>query len=161
MAILINNIDALKKILNTKIQQALILTQEEIYDVINSHIQDYYKEEVFSPPDKSTPDVYQRTYQFLNSLIKTEIVQTNNTLSCKVQISEDFLNYKYPGNTAWEGHISATGADVAAWANDCSHGGSVFGEIQFWDDAIDELGGKKGIYNLMKKNLKAVGVPIA
>lgn len=161
MAALINSVTQLKKILETKIQQALILTQEEIYDVIYKHIEDYYEEEVFSPPDRSEPNVYMRTFKFLNSLIKTRIIQTGNSLSCTVQIDEDYLKYKYPGNPYWEGNVPATGADVASWANQELHGYTVSGEIKFWDDALDELGGKQGILNLMKKNLKKVGVPIA
>lgn len=165
MATLINSVSQLRKILETKIQQALILTQEEIYDVIYKHIEEYYEEEVFSPPDRSEPDVYIRTFKFLNSLIKTKIIQTGNSLSCTVQIDDDYLRYKYPGDPSWGKNVPATGADVVSWANESSHlhthGYTVYGESSFWDDALDELGGKQGILNLMKKNLKAVGVPIA
>ena len=161
MATLINSVGQLRKILETKVQQALILTQEEIYDVIYKHIEDYYEEEVFSPPDRSEPDAYMRTFKFLNSLIKTKIIQTGNSLSCAVQIDDYYLKYKYPGNPSWKGNVPATGADVASWANQGLHGYTVSGGENFWDEALDELGGKQGILNLMKKNLKKVGVPIA
>lgn len=161
MATIITSVSQLKKILEQKVQQALILTQEEIYDVIRHHIERYYEEEVFSPPDRSEPDVYSRTYELLNSLIKTNIVQTGASLACSVEIGEDYLRYKYPGNPNWKGNIPATGSQVASWANEGSHGGSVSGSISFWDDAIEELGGKQGILNIMKRNLKRVGIPVA
>lgn len=165
MAALINSVTQLKKILETKIQQALILTQEEIYSVIQKHIEDYYEEEVFEVEKgvySNIPFVYQRTNRFrFDSLIKTRIIQTGNSLSCTVQIDEDYLKYKYPGNPSWKGNVSATGADVVSWANQGLHGDTVSGGENFWDEALDELGGKQGILNLMKKNLKKVGVPIA
>lgn len=160
MSTLIKGVGQLRKVLETKVKQALILTQEEIYDVIHKHIENYYEEEVFFG-GSSEPSFYSRTYEFLNSLIKTNIVTDGASVSCTVQIDDDYLKYKYPGNPSWKGNVPATGADIVSWANQGLHGYTVSGGENFWDEALDELGGKQGILNLMKKNLKAVGVPIA
>lgn len=145
------------KILDARIQYALKLTQQEIYEVIQRHITDYYKEKAFKGGTSAIPSVYERTYKFLSSLIKTEIINDNGNISCNVEINEKYLNYHYHGK-------SVSGLNVATWANESSHehthGGTVAGYSSFWDDAINELGGKQGIYNLMAKNLKKVGIPI-
>ncbi len=152
----ITSIAQLKSLLEKRIQQALILTQEEIYDTIQKHLERFY--------DDYDPVYYERTYQFLNSLIKTNIEQKGNSISCSVQLDEDYLKYHYPGNPGWSGNVPADGIDVATWANDPSHvhthGYTVSGNVAWWSDAMEELGGRDGILNIMKKNLKAAGVPI-
>lgn len=149
---IINNKTNWVQTLEAKVQEALKATQQEIYDVIQRHIQRYY--------DEYTPIVYERTQQFLNSLIKTELVRTGNCISCRVQINDNYLQYKYPGNPNWKGSIPATGQDVAKWANEHTHGSIIHRESAFWEDAMRDLGGEQGIYAIMKKNLKNAGIPI-
>ena len=88
----------------------------------------------------------------LNSLVKTEVIQSGNEISCRVEVGQDYLNYEYPKG--------ATGLEVWEWANDMTHGGTVKGKLKVWNDSIDELGGRDGIMRLMKNNLKRCGVPI-
>lgn len=145
MAIVIKSMSDLTKIIESRIQQALKMTQQEIFEVIQQHIVDYYHE--------FTPHMYQRTWEFLNSLIKTDIIKTNGTISCTVGIDRNYLNYRYNGG--------ATGLEVVTYANQHSHGGVYDDDFgQFWDDAMAELGLEPGIKYLMKKNLKKCGVPI-
>lgn len=145
MATVIKSMSDLTKILESRIQQALKMTQQEIFKVIQQHITDYYHE--------YNPRMYQRTWKFLDSLIKTNIVNTNGTISCTVEIDKDYLPYRYKGG--------ATGLEVANYANQYSHGGVYDDDFgQFWDDAMAELGLEPGIKYLMKKNLKKCGVPI-
>lgn len=145
MATVIKSMSDLTKIVESRIQQALKMTQQEIFEVIQQHIADYYHE--------YTPRMYQRTWEFLDSLIKTNIVKTNGTISCTVEIDKDYLSYRYNGG--------ATGLEVATYANQHSHGGVYDDDFgQFWDDAMAELGLEPGIKYLMKKNLKKCGVPI-
>lgn len=145
MATVIRSMSDLTKIIESRIQQALKMTQQEIFEVIQQHITDYYHE--------YTPRIYQRTWEFLNSLIKTNIVKTNGTISCTVEIDKEYLSYRYKGG--------ATGLEVATYANQHSHGGIYDDDFgQFWDDAMAELGLEPGIKYLMKKNLKKCGVPV-
>lgn len=145
MATVIKSMSDLTKIIESRIQQALKMTQQEIFEVIQQHIVDYYHE--------FTPHMYQRTWEFLDSLIKTNIVKTNGTISCTVEIDKDYLSYRYKGG--------ATGLEVVTYANQHSHGGVYDDDFgQFWDDAMAELGLAPGIKYLMKKNLKKCSVPI-
>lgn len=145
MATVIRSMSDLTKVIESRIQQALKITQQEIFEVIQQHIVDYYH--VF------TPHMYQRTWEFLNSLIKTDVIKTNGTISCTVGIDRNYLTYRYSGG--------ATGLEVATYANQHSHGGIYDDDFgQFWDDAMAELGLEPGIKYLMKKNLKKCGVPV-
>lgn len=145
MATVIKSMSDLTKIIESRIQQALKMTQQQIFEVIQQYIADYYHE--------YTPRIYQRTWEFLDSLIKTNIVKMNGTISCTVEIDKDYLSYRYKGG--------ATGLEVANYANQHSHGGVYDDDFgQFWNDAMTELGLEPGIKYLMKKNLKKCGVPV-
>lgn len=150
MAQMVRSMSELKRVLQNRASQALKMTRDEMFKVFQKHITEYYHEPVFH--GSSIPKQYERLYKMLNSLVKTEVIQSGNEISCKVEVDQDYLNYEYP-----EG---ATGREVWEWANDMTHGGTVQGKLKVWNDAIDELGGRSGIMRLMKNNLKKCGVPI-
>ncbi len=152
MAQVIKSMSDLTRILELRIQQALKMTQKEIFKVIQQHITDYYEEPVFRDGTSAIPMMYDRTYKLLNSLIKTNVVKNGNTLSCSVGIDPNYLNYKYMGG--------ASGLDVMLSANEQFHGWSVEGDMRIWDDALAELGLEPGILYLMKSNLRKCGVPV-
>ena len=152
MAQVIGSTNDLNKILELRIKQALKMTQNEIFKVLQKHITEYYKEPVFRDGTSAIPMMYKRTYKLLNSLIKTDIIKNGNVLSCTVEIDSNYLNYEYMGGMS--------GLDVMLSANERFHGWSIEGDIQIWDDALAELGLKPGILYLMKSNLKKCGVPI-
>ena len=152
MATIIRSMSDLTKIIESRIQQALKMTQQEIFEVIQQHITDYYKEPVFKNGTSATPLLYDRTYKLLNSLIKTSIIKSGGTISCSVQIDPNYMNYKYMGG--------ASGLDVVLSADQRFHGWSVSGDIQIWQDSLEELGLKPGILYIMKNNLKKCGVPV-
>ncbi len=146
-------------ILEKYVASALKKTQQEIYDCIHESINEYYKE--------YTPDFYQRTYKFLNSLVKTDIVRVGNSITCEVRIDEDYLNYEYPGNGSYLFNVPATGLDVVQWANredymNGNHGATVDAgrEQGFWDEAMQTLGGETGIIAILKNNLKRRGLNV-
>lgn len=152
MATAIKSMGDLTKILELRIQQALKMTQQEIFEVIQQHITDYYKEPVFRNGTSAIPMIYDRTYKMLNSLIKTDIVKSGGTISCSVEIDPNYLNYKYIGGMS--------GLDVMLSAEQAFHGWSVEGDMRIWSDALSELGLKPGILYIMKSNLKKCGVPV-
>lgn len=152
MATVINSMSDLTKILESRIQQALKMTQQEIFKVIQQHITDYYKEPVFRNGTSAIPMLYDRTYKLLNSLAKTDIIKSGGTISCSVEIDPNYLNYEYMGGVS--------GLDVMLSANEQFHGWSIEGDMKIWDDAMAELGLKPGILYLMKSNLKKCGVPV-
>jgi len=89
MAQVIKSMNDLTRILESRIQQALKMSQQEIFKVFQEHITDYYKEPVFRNGTSAIPMMYDRTYKMLNSLIKTDIVKNGNTLSCSVEINRN------------------------------------------------------------------------
>lgn len=137
-----------KQIIHSIVSQALVMTRNEIFEVISSHINDYYSEPVFR--GLSEPKEYERTYQFMDSLIKTDVKLYNNELYCTVEIDRNYLDYTYSGG--------ATGYNVYEWANACLHGGTVHGAIRFWNNALDELGNESGIKTMLLNNLKRCGL---
>lgn len=147
MAQVIKSMNDLTKIFESRIQKALKMTQDEIWEVIQDHIDMYYSE--------YDPKRYTRTFKFqTESLIKTKIIKDGNGLSCTVEIDPDYLHYTYPGGYA-------TGLGVAMEANRHSHGGVYDDDFgQFWDDAMEELGLRPGILYIMKNNLQKCGIPI-
>lgn len=152
MATVIKSMSDLKKILESRIQQALKMTQQEIFKVIQQHITDYYHEPVFRDGTSAIPMIYDRTYKLLNSLIKTNIVKSSGTISCSVEIDPNYLDYHYMGG--------ASGLDVMLSAEQAFHGWSVEGDIRIWSDSLAELGLEPGILFIMKNNLKKCGVPV-
>ena len=152
MAIVIKSMSDLTKIIESRIQQALKMTQQEIFEVIQQHTTDYYKEPVFRNGTSAIPMIYDRTYKLLNSLIKTDIVKSSGTISCSVEIDPNYLDYRYMGG--------ASGLDVMLSADQAFHGWSVEGDMRIWSDSLSELGLKPGILYLMKNNLKKCGVPV-
>ena len=149
--VIIKNPNDIIKILDARVSQALRMTQDEIYKAIMKELNNYYHEPVFHG-GSSIPVVYKRLYKMLNSIVKTDIVRSGDSFNCNVGVDEGYLNYTYPGG--------ATGQEVWEWANANTHGGTVEGNLEVWNNAIDNLGGENGIINLMKQNLIRCGVPV-
>lgn len=147
----ITNTNQLVKIFQARVKMAVKMTQDDIYKTIQRYITAYYEEGVFSG-GSCIPDVYERTYRLLNSLIKTDIKVSGNSISCTVEIDRNYLNYSYQGG--------ATGQQVMDWLNDSWHGGTVQGEHEYWNEALTELSGEQGIIWLMKYYLHKCGVPV-
>lgn len=149
------------RLFEPRAKMALKATQTIISECIQESINDYYRERVFDDGKSDIPEVYQRTYRLLNSLIKTNIIKVGTGYQCEVKIDEDYLNYQYPGNPNWKGNIPATGRDILEWNNeDGSHGKTVEGNWKIWEQAMQTLGGKKGIMILLKDNLRKYGLKI-
>ena len=149
--VIIRNPNDIIKILDARVSQALRMTQDEIYKAIMTELNNYYHEPVFHG-GSSIPVVYKRLYKMLNSIVKTDIVRSGDSFNCTVGVDEGYLNYTYPGG--------ATGQEVWGWANANTHGGTVDGNLEVWNNAMDNLGGENGIINLMKQNLIKCGVPV-
>lgn len=151
VATVVKNISQLQKVLQGRIKLALRFTQREISKVIQSYINRYYHE--------YNPLVYERTWQFLNGLIETTVVVKGNVVSCEVKMS-DSLSYKQPASVVLDMINRGMHADKNLRSAGYKPPYSIVGEVQFWDDAIEELGGEQGIYNLLKKNLNKVGLSV-
>ena len=160
MAKTIKNMKDLNKIIEIRAAYALKMTQKMIGECIQESIDEYYKEKVFLDGTSAIPEIYDRAYKLLDSMVKTEIVKNGNTLSCQVGISQDYLNYKYPGSDM-PYSLNATGRDILTWNNeDGSHGYTVDGDWKIWDEAMRTLSGKDGIMSILVSKLKKAGLNV-
>ena len=158
---MIRNIKDLQKAIEPYIINAMELTGRAIYEKLKEKVETYYSEEVFREPDKSKPDVYQRTDKLKNSLFEPIVEKKGNIYSFSTGFEDDYLTYEYPGNPEWKRNVQATGQDVLEWFNASLHGGIVKGKHDFWDEAIEEINSEYGgITNLFKQNCKKVGLPV-
>ena len=100
----------------------------------------------------------------MSSLTASHIVSSNGNYSFNVGFDDDYLTFRYNGGFTTRRYGSkynrATGLDVLNWFNSSSHGGTVDGSHDYWDEAIGELGGSTGLVELFKRNCKKVGLPI-
>lgn len=149
---MINSINDLEKVLRPYIIKAMELTEDMIFKKIEEKVNEYYIE--------YEPKVYQRTDRLRDAPFKSEIKKNGNSYYFTTGFRDDYLTFQYPGNTQWEKNIPASGKDVLTYFNSSSHGGTIKGSHDYWDEVIEELGSEQGLLNLFKQNCKKVGIPI-
>lgn len=125
--------------LKSKAEDALNHAANRVKQIIDEHIQTYY--------NNYTPKRYKRTYQFLNSCVKTDVEWHGNTAQVVVYI--DFSKMKHDPSVSKLAYKTATGLDVVNWANQGLHGGlNVGDDHKFWDESIDEIDALKIMYEI-------------
>ena len=149
---MINNMNDLEKVLQPYIIKSMELTEETIFKKIKEKVEDYYAE--------YQPTVYQRTGKLREAPFKSEVNKNGNGYYFVVGFKDDYLTFQYPLSKQWSDNIFATGEDVLGYFNSHSHGGTVRGSHDYWDEVLSDLGGDVGIINLFKQNCKRVGLPI-
>lgn len=158
---MIRNIKDLEKVVNKYIEKAMIMTRDEIFEVVSQKVSDYYSEKVFNNNPPNEPRVYKRTGKLMEELTGSNITKVGNSFKFTVGWDDEYLSFTYPGNPSWDGNVTATGEDVLNWFNTGYHGGTVEGDHDYWDEALEELNSRHGsIPLLFKKNLKKCGLPI-
>ena len=164
MPTIIRSMNDLTKIIESRFIKALEMTRDEIFDVISRKVSEYYQESVFSSPDEREPDFYNRTGRLMDSLTASHIKKNANCYEFTVGWDDDYLIFRYSSGFVKSGYDSKyngiTGLQVLKAFNSGSHGYTVHGDHNYWDEAIDELGGQHGILNKFKKNLKTCDIPI-
>ena len=163
---IIQNIKDLDKAFEPYLEKAMILTRDEIFEVVSRKVSDYYNEPVFNDPDPTEPDYYNRTGTLMESLTASHVTKSGNSMEFRVGWDDEYISYTYPGwKRRWgrglAGKNYATGDDVLTYFNTGRHGGDEFtGDHNYFDEALEEIKSRGGIDNILKKNLKKLGVPI-
>ena len=157
---IIQNIKDLDKVFEPYLEKAMILTRDEIFEVVSRKVLDYYNEPVFQHDPTDVPDYYQRTGSLMESLTATHISKSGNVMEFRVGWDDDYLTFRYPKGFGKSKYNGITGLQVLQAFNSGTHGYTVDGEHNYWDEALDELGGEQGIINRFKANCKKVGLPI-
>ena len=145
-----NTSDELKNYILRKSRGALQKSVEQVYQIINRFVKEYYAE--------YSPIIYERTYQLFQSLVKTDVVSTGNGWIAYVYFDVDKLDYamkKINGkdipNRGWSEEKTLTAAAHG------SHGGYVDGTA-IWDEPLTLLNAEA--INILKRMLIDSGIPI-
>lgn len=156
----IQNMKDLEKVVNKYIIKALELTRDEIFEVVSRKVSDYYNEEVFEHEPKDIPDFYQRTGNLMESLSATNITSNGNGYEFRVGWDSEYLQFHYPKGFGKSKYNGITGLQVLQAFDSGTHGYTVSGSHNYFQEALDELGGESGIINRFKTNCKRVGLNI-
>ena len=156
----IQNMKDLEKVVNKYIIKALELTRDEIFEVVSRKVSDYYNEEVFKHEPRDIPDFYQRTGNLMESLSATHITSNGNGYEFRVGWDSEYLQFHYPKGFGKSKYNGITGLQVLQAFDSGTHGYTVSGSHNYFQEALDELGGESGIINRFKTNCKRVGLNI-
>lgn len=144
MAKHIRNMDELSKALQPVMLGMVDELAERVYETLNYFLQEYY--------NSYDPKSYRRQYDFLRSAVKVEPKVKGNKVAASVYIDTDSMNNYY----------NATGKQVAAWANQGTHGGLATGNNtpHVWDDTMKETVDNGELLKLAVEYLKSRGISV-
>lgn len=137
----------LKSFLLKKCKTALINAQEKVYKIIDLHVQRFYAD--------YAPEMYERTYQLMHSLVKSNIRSTGNGYEAEVYFDLGSIGYstgaqpsgkQVMGAAAYGGH-GAAGLKVV-------YGGGA----DIWNTPKDILDAEA--ISILAQELMAAGIPI-
>ena len=140
----------LEKFLLAKCQDALLKAQSEVYAIIKRFLDQFYDE--YPPEDREL--VYQRTNQFLNSLVRSRIVPDGKGYKAEVYFDLDYIYYT---------GSNPTGEQVMQAAEYGRHGAMGLAVADFkgtsvWHESLAELDAKA--IDILVDMLRAEGIPI-
>lgn len=136
----------LKKFLLSKCKNALIKSQEKVYKILDLYMQRFYAD--------YDPVMYQRTYQLLCSLVKSDIRSTSNGYEADVYFDLSYI-YETGRNPSGEQVMNA-----AAYGGHGAEGLRIMygsGE-DAWFTPLEILDAKA--IEILKNMLIAEGIPI-
>ena len=158
------NYNEFEKFFNSKLQKAMELTRDEVFEVVSSKVSDYYNEDVFATPPTDVPDYYERTGILMESLSGGRVIKQGNGYSFTVGFDDDYLEFRYSGGFTTRRYGSKynaiTGKQVLQAFNSGTHGYTVQGSHNYWDEALSEISSRGGLDGILKRNLIKLGVPI-
>lgn len=146
----------LKKFLSEQCAKAVENAKEKVYDEFAGNLNQFYTE--FKPAE------YIRTGELFNSLEATDVKRTGNQHVSRAEAEVGFNTPQYEhgwiplqsgeyGYSYWDDEYIQ---DVVM-TGDMPHGGYEDGTA-IWTESMARLGGKQGIKNLIKQELKKQGL---
>lgn len=141
------NEEQLKSFLLQKCKNALIKSQEQVYQIINRFVKEFYAE--------YNPEMYERTYQLFSSLVKSDIIQTGSGYEAQVYFDLSSLDY-VTGARPSGGQVMG----AAEWGRHGAMGLAVadFKGTSIWHEPLEILNAQA--INILKKMLISEGIPI-
>ncbi len=145
MAKKISNMNQLQKALMPAMVKMTDTLAERVYETLNHFLQEYY--------NSYNPTSYRRQFDFLRSAVKVEPAAKGNIVVAYVYIDMDYMGNYY----------DATGHQVASWANEGLHGGTIEGDNtpHVWDDTIENTVSNGELLRLAVDYLKSKGIPVS
>lgn len=123
MGQIIRNIAQLESALDKYAAYAVDKMADEVKKKIEEFIKYYYQE--------YSPEVYQRTWEFLNSVTRTEVRKEGNAWCAEVYIDTSIM---YKNGWSMEGTAIQANQGLHGWY----HAVKV-GDSHFWNDAMEEM----------------------
>lgn len=144
MAIHVKNMKELAKALQPVMVGMTGELADKVYETLNYFLQEYYS--------SYDPMSYRRQYDLLRSAVKVEPKIIGNKVVASVYIDTDYMDNYY----------NATGEQVATWANQGLHGGTIQGNNtpHVWDDTMDETVNNGKLLKLAVQYLKSKGFSV-
>ena len=144
MAVHIKNMKELNKALQPVMKGMVDKMAERVEQTLNYFLQEYY--------NSYDPVYYRRSYDFLHSAVKVEPKVVGNKVVASVYIDTDSMNNYY----------DATGEQIARWANQGTHGGTIRGNNtpHVWDDTMRETIENGELLKLAVEYLKSKGFSV-
>lgn len=138
----------LESFLMKQSRQALLKAQDKVYGIIKQFVYKFYND--------YDPELYERTYQLLESLVQSRIISDGKGYKAEVYFDVSGLNYVTGRNPS--------GEQVMAAAAEGGHGAQglrvVDGDtgVSIWNDPIQRLNAEA--INILVDMLRAEGIPI-
>ena len=143
MAVHVKNMKELNKALQPVMMGMVDKLADRMYETLNYFLQDYYA--------GYDPSSYQRTKDFLYSVVKVDAQPYKGGVRASVYIDTDALN----------GYRNVSGYQVAKWANEGLHGGiEVDHKPHVWDDTMRETVDNGELLKLAMDYLKSKGFSV-
>lgn len=143
MAVHIKNMKELNKALQPVMMGMVNKMAERVYETLNYFLLDYYA--------GYDPSSYQRTKDFLYSVVKVDAHPYKGGVRASVYIDTDAMN----------SYQNVSGYQVAQWANEGLHGGiEVDHKPHVWDDTMRETIGNGELLRLAMEYLKSKGFSV-
>ena len=92
-------IDEIQKDINSKLPNAVVIAQEEVYTIMDNVLKQFYGE--------FTPDMYERTYQLLSSCVKSSVRSSGNNAEADVYFDSGMLSYSTGAKPSGDAVIGA------------------------------------------------------
>ena len=140
----ISNMEELQVALMPTMVNMVDVLAERVYHTLNYFLQEYY--------NRYDPKSYRRQYDFLRSAVKVKPRVVRNKVVAFVYIDTNSMDNYY----------NATGEQVATWANQGLHGGTIEGNNtpHVWDDTMDETVNNGELLRLAVQYLRNKGITV-
>lgn len=149
----------LKKFLSGKCAKAVGAAKEKVYGEFAGNLNKFYTE--------FKPEEYIRTGKLFNALEATDVKRTGNQHVSRAEAEVGFNTPQY--DNGWV-QLQSGEYDYATWDGETvlevamtgSYGGLPHGGYEdgtaIWTESMNNLGGRQGIKNLIKQELKKQGL---